>query len=91
MALNSTKHLNSILSKVTAKGMIDAGYPVFVQNTPVKSGNARRHTSKTSSEITANYPYAQRLDNGYSRQSPQGMVKPTIAAMRDYVKKQLGK
>lgn len=56
----------------------DQAYKVFVKNTPVRSGNARRNTKlKGKKQIEANYPYAQRLDQGYSKQSPEGMVQPT--------------
>lgn len=56
----------------------DEAYKVFVKETPIRSGNARRNTKlKGKKEIQANYPYAQRLDNGYSKQSPDGMVQPT--------------
>lgn len=50
----------------------------FVQNTPVDTGNARKKTKLVANKtIVANYPYARRLDNGWSRQSPRGMIKPT--------------
>lgn len=49
----------------------------FVKNTPIRTGNARRNTKRNKDTIVANYPYAKRLDEGYSKQSPQGMVKPT--------------
>ena len=52
-------------------------YKEFVKNTPVRSGNARRRTKLRKSEIQADYVYAQRLDEGYSKQSPEGMVQPT--------------
>ena len=54
-------------------------HQVFVDNTPVRSGNARRRTRLVGETITADYPYAQRLDRGWSRQKPLGMTKPTIA------------
>jgi hypothetical protein len=44
--------------------------------TPVRSGNARRNTTLQGNTIKANYPYAQRLDEGYSKQAPKGMTKP---------------
>ncbi len=44
--------------------------------TPVKSGNARKRTTLQGNTIKANYPYAQRLDEGYSKQAPKGMTKP---------------
>jgi hypothetical protein len=92
MALENAKARVAYIKKtITAKNLVDAGFPVFVTNTPVKTGNARRHTSKSSSTIDAVYPYAQRLDRGYSRQSPDGMTKPTLAAIRAYIAKQLGK
>ena len=60
------------------KKLPDQAYKVFVKNTPVRSGNARRNTKlKGKKQIEANYPYAQRLDQGYSKQSPEGMVQPT--------------
>ena len=52
-------------------------FDVFYKNTPRRSGNARSKTRLAGSEIIANYPYAERLDDGYSRQSPDGMTKPT--------------
>ncbi len=52
-------------------------YKEFVKNTPVRSGNARRKTDLRKTQIEARYPYAERLDNGWSKQSPEGMIKPT--------------
>ena len=52
-------------------------YEVFLKNTPKKSGNARRHTKLQGDTIHADYDYATALDKGWSKQSPQGMTKPT--------------
>lgn len=90
MTLKSVDRLNYIQRTITAEELTKVGYPVFVDNTPIRTGNARRKTVKLSTEIDANYPYAKRLDQGYSRQKPNGMVKPTIQAVRDYVRKKLG-
>lgn len=49
----------------------------FRSITPIRSGNARRRTQLKGRTIDANYPYAQRLDEGYSDQAPQGMTEPT--------------
>ena len=51
----------------------------FKSITPIKSGNARRNTrfNQSRDEITAQYPYAQRLDEGSSKQAPGGMSQPT--------------
>jgi hypothetical protein len=90
----ATKNIQNRIAKIQKvldpKNLATVGFPVFIKNTPVKTGFARRHTVKNNDEITAQYPYAKRLDNGWSKQSPNGMVKPTIAAIRDYIKKQLG-
>lgn len=73
----------------------DAGV-VFKQETPVRSGNARRRTATSKTKITANYPYAGVLDEGRgyrdgqmrgSQQAPDGMTKPTL----DYIEKELQK
>ena len=53
-------------------------YKFFRDHTPIRSGNARRHTSLKGDEIRAEYPYAGRLDEGYSRQAPAGMTAPTV-------------
>lgn len=52
-------------------------YEVFLKNTPIKSGNARKNTRLVGEEIRANYDYATVLDKGHSKQSRQGMTKPT--------------
>lgn len=52
----------------------------FQRLTPRRSGNARRKTrlagAKNSQMIIADYPYAERLDEGYSDQAPNGMTQP---------------
>ena len=52
-------------------------YDYFVDSTPIRTGNARRSTRLRGSTIDANYNYAERLDEGYSRQAPKGMSAPT--------------
>jgi hypothetical protein len=52
-------------------------YKYFVSATPIKTGNARRSTDLSNNKIIADYPYAQRLDEGWSKQSPDGMTGPT--------------
>lgn len=55
----------------------EAALDYFKSQTPVRSGNARRNTYLRQDTIIADYPYSQRLDDGYSRQSPDGMTAPT--------------
>jgi len=47
--------------------------------TPIRSGNARRRTQLRGTTIQPQYAYAERLDQGWSRQAPQGMTQPTQA------------
>lgn len=63
---------------------------VWVQNTPIDTGNARRKTQLKGNVIDANYPYAVPLDQGHSRQSKQGMSKPTEAYIRRRLRTILG-
>ena len=60
-------------------------YVFFRAHTPIRTGNARRNTFLKKDTIVGAYPYAQRLDEGYSNQAPDGMSKPTEA----YIKKRL--
>ena len=54
-------------------------YTFFKAHTPIRTGNARRRTVLKKDTIVAAYPYAQPLDDGRSRQAPDGMTKPTEA------------
>lgn len=57
----------------------------WVNQTPKKTGNARQKTKLQGNMINADYPYAQPLDKGSSRQAPQGMSRPT----EKFIKSQL--
>ena len=53
------------------------GLTEFQRLTPRKTGNARANTDLTNNNvIVGDYPYAQRLDRGWSRQAPKGMIAP---------------
>lgn len=60
---------------------------VFRDNTPKKTGRARRNTRLVGDTIRADYPYAVALDQGRSAQAPRGMVQPTI----DWIRNRLNK
>lgn len=69
-----------------------AVYQYFVSVTPKRSGNARLRTRLANNrKIQAQYPYATRLDRGWSRQAPQGMTKPTREFMKQRVRQILRK
>ena len=78
----------SLKSKVKLLDAVPGqAYTFFKAHTPIRTGNARSHTFIKKDVITAAYPYAQRLDNGYSRQAPDGMSKPTEAFVKRTVDK----
>jgi hypothetical protein len=80
------KNIQTELAKVPAQA-----HRFFVNATPIDTGNARRKTSLKGNVISANYSYAQRLNRGWSKQAPNGMVQPTINFIRRIVKRILGK
>jgi hypothetical protein len=79
-----------VLETLNSKNITDVAYKTFVDKTPVRSGNAKRNTKKSGNSIDANYAYAQRLEEGWSKQAPKGMTEPTIEEVRAYVFRTLG-
>lgn len=69
------------------QGIPQQAYKKFVQVTPIDSGKARRNTSLLNNTILANYPYADRLNKGWSRQAPKGMWEPTLAYIRTLMRR----
>jgi len=67
--------------------LVDLAGRHFVSVTPKRSGNARRSTDVRGNSIEANYNYANRLNEGYSKQAPTGMTDPTIDFIRRTVRK----
>jgi hypothetical protein len=64
----------------------------FVSLTPKHTGNARNRTNLINNKtIVANYEYASRLDEGYSKQAPQGMIKPFRQWLKEQLKKITGR
>jgi hypothetical protein len=59
----------------------------FKDITPKDTGNARRNTTLKGNEIQANYPYANRLNQGWSKQAPDGMTKATIEFIRRLIRR----
>ena len=80
------------LKKVPEQSVVKAG-AFFKDKTPIRTGNAR---SKTKTEvrrtrINADYPYAGRLDEGWSKQAPKGMSDPTIAYLEQVIDEMVGR
>jgi len=59
----------------------------FRSITPIRTGNARSKTRRVQQGIEANYHYATRLNDGYSKQAPDGMTKPTVEAIQAFVRR----
>jgi hypothetical protein len=74
-----------------AKTLPKEAYEFFVDSTPIRSGNARRSTRLRGDTIDANYNYAERLDEGYSRQAPKGMTGPTEKFLEKRIDDLIGK
>jgi hypothetical protein len=81
------KRLDQLKRELDPNVLARVAYPVFKENTPRRSGNAQDHTRLTGNVIDADYPYAGRLDEGYSKKKPAGMTKPTFDAVIEYMKK----
>ena len=91
MAGEIVKRLNRIQRVIDPKKLAQEAYKVFKDNTAIDTGNAKRNTRLQGDEIYASYPYAKRLDQGWSDQFPEGMTKPTKKHISQYIKNELGK
>jgi|TARA_B110000977_G_scaffold174585_1_gene228555 hypothetical protein len=80
------RRIQSELDKLPAQAAFK-----FKSVTPRRTGNARRKTVLKNKVIIANYHYATKLNEGYSKQAPRGMVEPTMAFIRQRVKQIMGK
>lgn len=88
MAGEIRKRLTELNRAFDPNKMAKEAYDHFKKVTPYRTGNARRNTKLQGDEIQAQYPYAARLDQGYSPQAPQGMTRPTEQFIQEYIKKQ---
>jgi hypothetical protein len=82
--------LTKQLDKLAPESVKKAG-AYFKRITPKDTGNARNKTKTKGTTIEANYGYAGRLDEGWSRQAPDGMSDPTIAQLTKIINQQVGK
>ena len=95
MSKIDTKKFDSRMNKLDdlANDMMHELYPEVKRNTPIRSGNARNKTRFNSSknQIKSGYPYAGRLNEGWSRQAPEGFTKPSIKKLPGIIRKILRK
>ena len=90
MTDNVSKRLEQVMKTFDQQAMSRIAYETFKAYTPVRTGNARAHTTLSGNKIVADYAYALPLDNGKSKKSPQGMTVPTIQVLREHIKRALG-
>jgi hypothetical protein len=77
--------------KEEAKTLPQESLMKFKSLTPVKSGNARRNTKLEGQKVVGDYAYSMRLDEGHSKQAPEGMIKPFEKWFKSYVEKNFRK
>jgi hypothetical protein len=64
--------------EIMTEEVMKEGYKYFRNQTPIRGGNARNRTKLEKKHVIgARYGYAERLDEGWSKQSPKGMTEPT--------------
>lgn len=85
------KSLLKDLSKMP-KGVVKEALPKAKRHTPIDKGNARSKTRvEQGTTIASRYPYAERLDTGWSKQAPNGFTDPTIDDMDKIVEQKVRK
>lgn len=88
--LNNLPNLNRHLARLRAleNDLPKEAHQHFQSITPIDTGNARRSTAVSGKSIQGNYDYVNRLNDGYSRQAPNGMTEPTIEFIRGKIRGQ---
>lgn len=81
------KKLHEIEIMLDENKLATEGAKFMKSITPIRSGNARRNTYSKGDTIYAEYPYAKRLDEGWSQQNQTGLIDPTIDHLQDLINK----
>jgi hypothetical protein len=75
----------------TVERIMDELLPLLTKFTPKRSGAAARAWQKNGSgertNIINNKAYIERLNEGYSQQSPRGIVEPALQELRSSKKR----
>jgi HK97 gp10 family phage protein len=76
--------LSKLIKTLADEVLVDAR-----NNTPVRSGNARRNwnkkVTKENFEVINRVPYIERLEAGASKQAPRGIIGPTLSQIKGKV------
>jgi hypothetical protein len=81
------KKLDQISILLDENKLADEGAKYMRSITPIRSGNAKRKTNSSGKEIRAEYAYAKRLDEGWSKQNTTGLIDPTIKHLEDLIRR----
>jgi hypothetical protein len=80
--------IDEIKRQLDTKALAKEGARYLKSITPIDKGGARTNTYAAGDEIVADYPYAGRLDDNYSKQTKgQGLIQPTIEYLEQLVTK----
>lgn len=79
------RKLKEIQIELNEDNLAKIGADYMRSITPVRSGNARRRTYADGNLINAQYPYAKRLDEGWSKQNQIGLIEPTLNYLENYI------
>ena len=77
---NITPDINRLLKSIDQ--LPEGAFREWRDQTPVRTGNARRRTRLSGDTIQAAYQYAVPLDRGSSPKAPDGMSRPTLEWLR---------
>jgi len=90
---SSTREVEDMLNDLEdlSRDVMKPAFKFYKKETPVRSGNARNQTKLKGQTINSDYAYAGRLDEGWSKQAPDGMTKPTIEEIDNLVDKEVRK
>lgn len=77
---SNTKQVENMLDDLEdlSRDVMKPAFKFYRNETPVRSGNARNKTKLRRNTIKSDYPYAGRLDEGWSKQAPKGFTEPSI-------------
>jgi hypothetical protein len=84
VSFNSKKAISDTNVYITGatKIVMEELYLLLQANSPVRSGKFKRSwkmsKTKDRAKITNSQPYGPKLEKGYSKKAPQGVVKPSI-------------
>jgi len=97
---NISRRLNTVLNTLDDNNISREAFKKFREVTPEKTGNAKRKTRLEGNTINADYAYAGVLDKGRhmtprgmrgsEQHGGEGMSKPTLEHVREYVFTRLG-